>query len=343
METKSSQKVAVNYCCKKCDYNTCKNSNYIKHLLTTKHKKLTSINTLETEKMPAEFVCDTCSKKYLSRVGLWKHRKTCCLESIDNTIVIPTNITPEIIMNIFKQNQDIQNLLVEQNKINHLALMEQQKQNIENQKNQSKLVEKVIELSKEPKIVNHGNMTQNNNQKQFNLQFFLNDTCKDAITIKQFIDNIQISLEDLENVGTNGYVKGISDIVLKQLHTLDITKRPIHCTDLKREVIYLKEENAWNKDDKENSKLKNVIRKVEDKNWQKIPEWQHENPGVMVLDSPEYMMREKIVRNVCGNENPDKLREKIVKVIVKETHLDKENSSIEYSVTEPENPTHSVV
>lgn len=334
METKSSQKVAVNYCCEKCDYNTCKISNYSKHLLTAKHKKLTNVNTLLTEKSPPEFVCDTCSKKYLSRVGLWKHRKTCSLEPIENTIVIPTTITPEIIMNIFKQNQDIQNLLVEQNKMNQLALIEQQKQNIENQKNQTKLVEKVIELSKEPMIVNHGNMTQNNNQKQFNLQFFLNDTCKDAITIQQFIDNIRISIEDLESVGANGYVKGISDIVLKQLNTLDVTKRPIHCTDLKREVIYLKEEDAWNKDDKENSKLKNVIRIVEDKNWRKIPEWQLENPGVMVLDSPEYIMRDKIVRNVCGNENPEKLREKVLKVIAKETHLEKENSIIENSTIE---------
>jgi hypothetical protein len=221
-------------------------------------------------------------------------------------------------MELIKQNKDIQNLLIEQ-----------QKQSIESQKNQTKLVEKVIELSKEPKIVNNGNMTQNNNQKQFNLQFFLNDTCKDAITIQQFIDNIRISLEDLESVGTNGYVKGISDIVLKQLNTLDVTKRPIHCTDLKREVIYLKEEDAWNKDDKENSKLKNVIRIVEDKNWRKIPEWQQENPEVAVLDSPEYIMRDKIVRNVCGNENPERLREKVIKVIAKETVVDKENSTIE--------------
>jgi len=318
METKSSQKVAVNYCCEKCDYNTCKNSNYTKHLLTAKHKKLTNVNTLETKKLPSEFVCDTCSKKYLSRVGLWKHRKTCSLEPIENTIV-PIDITnPTLIMELIKQNKDIQNLLIEQ-----------QKQSIESQKNQTKLVEKVIELSKEPKIVNNGNMTQNNNQKQFNLQFFLNDTCKDAITIQEFIDNIRISLEDLESVGTNGYVKGISDIVLKQLNTLDITKRPIHCTDLKREVIYLKEEDAWNKDDKENSKLKNVIRIVEDKNWRKIPEWQQENPDVVVLDSPEYIMRDKILRNVCGNENPERLREKIVKVIAKETVVDKETVPFE--------------
>jgi hypothetical protein len=328
METKSSQKVADKYCCEICVYHTSKHSNYIKHTLTAKHKKLTNVNTLETENSPFELICDKCSKTYLSRVGLWKHKKICIEKPVENTDSIPNAITPELLMNIFKQNQDIQNLLIEQNKINQLALIEQQKQNKECQQNQNKLVEKVIELSNEPKIVNNGTMTQNNNQK-FNLQFFLNDTCKDAITIQQFINNIQISLEDLESVGRNGFVKGISDIVLKQLNTLDVTKRPIHCTDLKREVIYLKEEDAWNKDDKDNTKLKNVIRTVEDKNWRKIPEWQQENPEVMVLDSHAYNMREKIMRNVCGNENPEILRDKVVKVLAKETVLEKETPTIE--------------
>jgi hypothetical protein len=328
METKSCSIVADNYHCKTCDYITCKTSSYKKHLLTAKHKKLINVNTLEPEKSSSDFLCQICNKSYRSRVGLWKHNKKCIEKPIENTIAIPNAITPELLMSIFKQNQDIQNLLVEQNKINQLALIEQQKRNTESQHNQNKLVEKVIELSKEPKIVNNGNMTQNNNQKQFNLQFFLNDTCKDAITIQQFINNIQISLEDLESVGRNGFVKGISDIVLKQLNTLDVTKRPIHCTDLKREVIYLKEEDAWNKDDKDNTKLKNVIRIVEDKNWRKIPEWQQENPDVTVLDSPAYNMRDKIMRNICGNENPEKLREKVVKVLAKETIVERDNSTI---------------
>jgi len=278
--------------------------------MTAKHIRIQNELQKGSESSVPIYKCN-CGNIYKYRQGLVKHKKKC----IENTIV-PMDITnPALIMELIKQNKDIQNLLIEQ-----------QKQSIESQ---TKLVEKVIELSKEPKIVNNGNMTQNNNnQKQFNLQFFLNDTCKDAITIQEFIDNIRISLEDLESVGTNGYVKGISDIVLKQLNTLDITKRPIHCTDLKREVIYLKEEDAWNKDDKDNTKLKNVIRIVEDKNWRKIPEWQQENPEVAVLDSPEYIMRDKIVRNVCGNENPERLREKIVKVIAKETVVDKENSTI---------------
>jgi hypothetical protein len=331
MDSKKVHEGSEKYICINCKYNTVRQSQYDRHLMTAKHLRIqTRIqNTCEKSSenkdssLPS-FKC-ACGNLYKYRQGLVKHKKKCSEKttSPENRMVTThlTDITnPEIIIEILKQNQEFKSLIIEQ------------------QKENKELINKVIELSKEPttSIVNHGTVNNNNNQKQFNLQFFLNDTCKDAITIKQFIDNIQISLEDLESVGKNGYVKGISDIVLKELHTLDVTKRPIHCTDIKREVIYLKEEDTWNKDDHDNTKLKNAIRVVEDKNWRKIPEWQHENPSVMVLDSPEYVMREKIMRNVCGNDNVEKMREKVVKVIAKDTHLEKENQLIE----NPLSPNH---
>jgi hypothetical protein len=314
--TSSNEEVSLHYDCDHCNYTTTIHSNYKKHLLTAKHIKLSEVSEV-SENVSQPIQCSICNKIYKSRPGLWAHKKKCIEKPIENTLV-PTELTSTaVIIEIIKQNQEFKTLLIEQQKIQ----MEQQKENKE-------LINKVIELSKEPRIVNNGTMTQNNNQK-FNLQFFLNDTCKDAITIQQFINNIQISLEDLESVGRNGFVKGISDIVLKELNTLDVTKRPIHCTDLKREVIYLKEEDKWNKDDDDNTKLKNVIKTVENKSWNKIPEWQQENPEVMVSDTPAYIMRDKIMRNVYGNYNAVKLREKIVKVIAKETHLEKENHFIE--------------
>jgi hypothetical protein len=315
MDSKKVQEGSDKYICNNCTYTTVRKSQYDRHLMTAKHLRIqsriqtTSENSSENQDSSIPSFKCTCGNLYKYRQGLVKHKKKCSEKTtqLENRMVTNnlTDITnPEIIIEILKQNQEFKTLIIEQQKIQ----IEQQKENKE-------LISKVLELSREPttSIVNHG--TVNNNQKQFNLQFFLNDTCKDAITIKQFIDNIQISLEDLESVGRNGYVKGISDIVLKELHTLDVTKRPIHCTDIKRDTIYLKEEDAWNRDDKDNTKLKNVIRVVEDKNWRKIPEWQQENPSVMVLDSPEYVMREKIMRNVCGNENPERLREKVVKVL----------------------------
>jgi hypothetical protein len=297
------------FVCNICDYYTSNKKDYNKHMSTRKHQKRDKENHLEqnrtenSEKSQSGFICEKCNKSYLSKSGLWNHKKKCSQQPVENTLTITDITNPTIIMNLIKENQEFKSLLIEQNK------------------KQEELINKVIELSREPRIINHGTMTQNNNK--FNLQVFLNDTCKDAITLQQFIDNIQISLEDLENVGRNGYLKGISDIFINKLNTLDITKRPIHCTDIKREVIYLKEEDAWNKDDKDNTKLKNAIRTVEDKNWNKIPEWQRENPAVVQSDTPEYVMREKIMRNIAGNENVEKLRNKMVKVLAKETQLDK--------------------
>jgi hypothetical protein len=314
------QKIPKNpkkYLCKCCDYNTYSKKDFSKHCSTRKHQNREKedisehFRTKNPKTKQSDFLCEKCSKQYNSRSGLWNHGKKCSPNSTENSIVHTDVTNPSIILEIIKQNQEFKSLLIEQQK----TQLEQQKENKE-------LINKVIELSREPRIVNNGSMTQNNNQK-FNLQFFLHDTCKDAITIEQFISNIQISLEDLEGVGKNGFVKGISDIILQQLNTLDVTKRPIHCTDLKREVIYLKEDqDKWNRDDNENTKLKSVIRNVENKSWNKIPEWQHENPSVMVSDTPEYHLREKIMRNVCGNENAEKLREKIVRVLAKETQLD---------------------
>lgn len=306
--TTPNQKVTKHYFCECCNYDTILHTNYKKHLLTVKHLKLSKLSTV-SKKVSQPIKCDICDKIYNSRPGLWNHKKKCSQKPLENSLNITDITNPSIIMNLIKENQEFKSLLIEQNK------------------KQEELINKVIELSREPRIINNGTMTQNNNK--FNLQLFLNDTCKDAITLQQFIENIQISLEDLENVGRNGYLKGISDIFINKLNTLDITKRPIHCTDVKREVIYLKEEDTWNKDDKDNTKLKNAIRTIEDKNWNKIPDWQRENPEVIHSDTPEYKMREKIMRNIADHDNIDKLREKVVKVLAKETHVDKcEDNSI---------------
>jgi hypothetical protein len=320
LEQKIPKNPSIHFC-EFCDYTTSSKKDFNKHNSTRKHKKNEKENKLEQnrtknpEKSHSNFVCEKCNKSYISKSGLWNHKKKCIEKPIENAIVTTELTSTAAIIEIIKQNQEFKTLLIEQ------------------QKENKELINKVIELSKEPRIVNNGTMTQNNNQKHFNLQFFLNDTCKDAITIKQFIDNIQISLEDLESVGRNGHIKGISEIVLKELKTLDVTKRPIHCTDLKREVIYLKEEDAWNKDDDDNTKLKNIIRTVENKSWNKIPEWQQENPDVVILDTPENMLNAQIMRNICGNDNAAKQREKIVKVIAKEMHLEKENHFIEVGGT----------
>jgi hypothetical protein len=181
----------LKYSCNICYYYTSSKKDYNKHISTRKHKEKEISNQIELnrtenpEKSHSGFVCKICDKSYLSKSGLWNHKKKCSQKPFENSLTITDITNPSIIMNLIKENQEFKSLLIEQQKMQ----LEQQKENKE-------LMNKVIELSREPRIINNGTMTQNNNNK-FNLQVFLNDTCKDAITLQQFIENIQISLEDL--------------------------------------------------------------------------------------------------------------------------------------------------
>jgi hypothetical protein len=289
MLTKSCPKVAHEYFCECCHYHTSKTSSYNKHLLTAKHNLLTESNN-KVAKSCSEHICSNCNKTYKSRVGLWGHKKKCSQKSevLENTMSSQDNLNV-LVLDLLKQNQELQRQL--------------------------------IELSKEKSIVTntHNNTTNNH----FNLQFFLNETCKDAITADQFVKDIQISFGDLENIGNRGYVEGFTDIILKQLRTLDVTKRPFHCTDVKRETIYIKETDAWKKDNEEKTNLKTVIENVAKKGRQNVPSWQYSHPEVFVLDSNDYEMNHKIIRNTWGDGDTEKLQEKVIKTLAKEVHVDK--------------------
>jgi hypothetical protein len=288
MRTKSCSNVSKDYNCKTCDYVTSKTSSYKKHLLTAKHILLTDSNQKVAESC-LEFKCIICEKVYKSRVGLWGHKKKCSQkgEKLENTMI--TLDVNALVIDLLKQNQELQTQL--------------------------------IELSKEKTMTNcHNNNTNNNH---FNLQFFLNETCKDAISADQFVKDIQISFGDLENIGNQGYVQGFTDIILKQLKTMDISKRPIHCTDVKRETIYIKDADAWKKDNEDNTKLKNVIENVAHKSRTNIPGWQRGHPEVVVLDSNDYEMNHKILRHTWGDGDTEKLQDKVVKNLAKEVHVDK--------------------
>lgn len=279
METKSCSKVAQKYYCKTCDYTTCKTSSYTKHCLSAKH----NLETLGNQKLPkscSKFCCDKCSKIYESRAGLWKHSKKCSPTPIlENKMIVTTDNIPDYI-------KELKDIIIEQNKT-------------------------IVDLATKT-----GN---NNNNTQFNLQFFLNETCKDAINVGQFIENLKISFADLENIGNKGYVDGITNIIVNELKTMDITKRPFHCTDMKRETMYIKEKDEWNKDNEDKSKLICVINNVLNKNKVIANEWYKTHPEINVLDSPDYIMHMKLFEQLLAQENENKLKEKIVKNIAKET------------------------
>jgi hypothetical protein len=224
-------------------------------------------------------------------------------------------------MEILKENKEIQNVLIEQNRELQNKILEQ---NAEHHK-------QIIELTSKQMIVNNTNNTNNTNSNNtqnnhFNIQFFLNDTCKDAINIDQFIKDIQISISDLENVGNQGYVQGISDIIIKNMRTLGLTKRPMHCTDIKRETIYIKDADKWEKDSDGKPKLKNAINRVAKKNLAKFQDWYDIHPEATVLDTKDNEMSHKLIRQSMGNGEADVLQNKIVKHLVKETYVDKSSN-----------------
>ena len=324
----SSKKVAENFYCKACDYNTCKKYNFNKHCLTPKHIKVTNA-TLDTENS-TEFSCDKCSKIYKSRCGIWRHQKSCIIvrdnfmsssEVSKDALLIKQNLDPfiiiggvdsenssnsldtNVIIELIKQNKELQQLLVQQ------------------VKSKDELINKLIE--REPTTINN-NMTTNNNQK-FNLNFFLNETCKDAMNIQEFIENIKITFEDLLTIGNSGFVNGLSDIFMKQLRDLEVTKRPIHCTDSKRETIYFKENDTWEKDDIENKHIKGVIEKVEYKNVAALHQWCEENPDAKINNTPNNLLRDKIFLQTLQGDG--RTRDKIIKNIAKEVVVSREGNS----------------
>ena len=326
MDTIKILKSPKEYYCEKCDYKTLYKKDYNKHILTSKHLKDTSniLNILNNT-----FKCN-CGKEYKFSQGLSKHKKICNYKPIEEPTIEPVqepNIT--MIIEIIKENQEFKKLIIEQskqlfeqnNKVSEQnnKLSEQNKQVIELHKENNILINKLVE--KEFNTTINNNNTTNNNQK-FNLNFFLNETCKDAMNMKEFIDNIKVTFEELLTIGNTGFVNGVSDIFIKRLTDMEVTKRPIHCTDLKRETIYLKEDNEWNKDEKENNKLKDAIEKVEYKNFYSLNEWCNENPDSRNLDTDNNQLWLKIYEKTLDGD--EKTRERVVKNITRKITIDKE-------------------
>jgi len=299
MLEKSQEDVDVVFSCEPCHYSTNKRSDFNKHQNTAKHKKLTS--TTDCNEMSNDnYLCPTCNKSYASRVGLWSHKKKCFPATKENIGSENFTIDTNLIIKLVQQNQHLQNLLTQESK------------------EKSELINKLIE--REPNSINSHNNTINNNQK-FNLNFFLNETCKDAMNIQEFIDSIRVSFDDLMTIGNTGFVNGLSDIFIKQLRDLDVKKRPIHCTDSKRDTIYLKDQDSWNKDDKDKTKLKQIIERIEYKNVAALHSWCNENPDSKVNNTPNNFLRDKIYLQTLQGD--DATREKIIKNISKEVVVDK--------------------
>jgi hypothetical protein len=337
--TKKDKKDKKNneYNCNICNFICSKKYHYERHLMTAKHKKITDEITNGNKKAELKFIC-ICGKEYTNRHNLCRHKKNCNFKPVEEPTPIPeeeineTNINylinTEVIIDIIKENKEFKKLIVEQNKKlieqtikvseqNNQVIELHKENNILNKEN-NKLINKLVEKESIMTINNNNNTTNN---QSFNLNFFLNETCKDAMNMKEFIDNIKVTFEELLVIGNAGFVNGVSDIFINRLKDTEVTKRPIHCTDLKRETIYLKEDNEWKKDEKENKKLKHAIKRVEYKNIASLNNWCNENPDSRTLDTDNNKLMYKIYEETLNGD--EKTREKVVKNITKKITIDK--------------------
>ena len=318
-QSEKSEKSDPNFYCENCDYICYRKYDFNKHILTSKHNNLqkSTEKSEKSEKSENIFVCVNCKKKFKDRSGLWKHKKKCTIEKKENNnevnICESFNISPEIILNVIQQNQEFKGMLMEQNK-----------QNFELQKQNNELQKQMLDV-----IKNGTNNIINNNShnKTFNLQVFLNETCKDAMNIMDFVDSIKIQLSDIESIGELGYVNGMSKLIIKHLNALDENMRPVHCSDPKRDSLYVKDKNVWEKEDPDNKKIKKAIKYISHKNICAVPEWKAKYPDCVYSDSNKSDQYNHIIIEAMGGsgDNDAEKADKIVKKIAKVVTIDMNN------------------
>jgi hypothetical protein len=293
MTTDDNAKVAKScnkYYCEKCDYGTMRKSSIDKHNLSSKHTKTTINNAKVAKSCNTNYSCNICEKVFNDRPGLWRHKKNCqpgIGHVLNNeSIQINNDLSDKnIIMLLIKENSELKNIMMD--------------------------------------VIKNGTHNTNSNNKTFNLQFFLHETCKDAMNIMDFVDSIQLQLSDLEKVGNIGYVEGISNIITTNLKALDITQRPIHCTDNKREVLYVKDEDKWEKENEEKNKLRKAIKHISNKNSNLILEFKNTYPDCVKSYSKKSDQYNKLIIEAMGGigDNVVEKEDKIIKKITKEVTI----------------------
>jgi len=277
------------FVCEKCDFITCNKKDYSRHIVTRKHiiNHSQCFSIEKPQKNPYKCIC---GKIYKENSGLWRHKKVCDFdEKNENTISHDKN--EKLIEYLMKENKEIKEMILE-----------------------------IVKNGITNTNTNHShNTTTNSHNKAFNLNFFLNETCKNAMNITDFVDSIKLQLTDLMEVGELGYVEGISKIIVKNLNNLDETIRPVHCTDKKRETMYVKDQGEWSKEDDNKTRLKKAINKVADKNIRLLPQFREKYPEYRNASSKISDVHDKLVIEVMETDNDKK--EKIIKNISKATTI----------------------
>jgi len=295
----------------------------MKHNNTMKHKN--SVFATQTEeyvlKSPLHALsCVNCNKSYKDKTGLWRHKKKCSLTNPPDVLpLIPSpsqsshssteDMQMTLILELVKQNQDFKDLLIQQSN----QMMEQNNT--------------ILEVAKNSQVNNINTISHsNNNNKTFNLNFFLNETCKDAMNMKDFIKSLEMSFSELEKMGEVGFAEGMSRLFVDRLNKLDITKRPIHCSDIKREIIHIKDDNKWERDNANLDRLRKIIKQLTIKNILRVDDWKKANTGCTEYNNRKNGQYLKMHIQALGPVNDDEVKRdfgKIIRRVAETTAIDK--------------------
>jgi hypothetical protein len=302
MNINKTQKNAKEFICDNCLFGCSKQSDWNRHILRPKH--INNINNINKTPKNA-YICD-CGKLYKYYSGRWNHKKKCIINSES-----PKNETPK---NETLKNETPKNETPNDNfkALTNLVL--------ELVKSNNDLQTQMIEVCKNSN--SNSNNINNSHNKTFNLQVFLNEDCKDAMNLSDFVNSLQLQLSDLDNMGKLGYTEGISKIIINEMNDLEQTKRPVHCSDIKRETLYVKDEDKWEKEQPDHPKLNKAIRKIEQKNFGLMSDWQAEHPTYMESTSEENNEFLKLISQTV-NGTSDNIN-KVIKKIAKEVIITKE-------------------
>jgi hypothetical protein len=301
------QKSSNNYSCECCDYNTSRLSQYNRHIITSKHIILKQTNEIVAKSSKTNYACD-CGKQYMHASSLWNHKQKCLQIPEPIEVTAPKQHHDDdpsqtnLILELVKQNQEFKQLLIEQNKT-------------------------ILEVAKNSQVNNNNNtINTNSHNKTFNLQFFLNETCKDAMNMKDFIKSLELSLPELEKMGEIGFAEGMSRVFVNRLNSLDVTKRPIHCSDVKREIIHIKDDNKWERDNANLDRLRKIIKQLTHKNILRVDDWKKANPGCTEYNSRKNDQYLKLNMEAIGPvDEADEKRDfgKIIRRVAENTAIDK--------------------
>ena len=292
----TTDKVRLKYICKDCDYTTSRKSQYDRHLSTRKHL----MTTLRLPNSSLAFHCE-CGKEYSCRQNLRRHKQICVKTvRVNDTPVQVHDKDSTLVIELLKQNKELHQMILGQN-------------------------QKMIEIA--GNVGNNNNNTINNTTNKFNLNVFLNETCKNAMTLTEFVKSMNLSVEDFVNTGELGYVNGISQIMVDRINNMELCDRPLHCTDLKRETVYVKDAEKWEKDE-DNDKMRDAVKKVASKNERMRSVWYNETPNIDVLGSDNCEKFFKYSKSALGGVNAEQTRsfqDKIIRNVLKEVIVDKQS------------------